>query len=256
MEEEIKYKWIVYITVNQINGKFYIGYHKTVNPYIWDHYIGRGIYSMAGAKYLKKRGGNCPFVNAVVKYGYENFKRTTLRIFDTEEEALKLEAELVTETLVKCKECYNATLGGKSNSWYLKQKRVYKFDLNGNFLQSYKSLQSAADACGLTRANITACIQGRQHQCGGFYWNYEKKFEYRPYEHERKICQYELSGKFIKVWDSIKEAKSALHTTAIGRAIKNKSSAAKFQWRYFEGNFSDITPYKITHYKYKDEDIV
>lgn len=254
--EEIKYKWIVYITVNKINGKFYIGYHKTVNPYVWDNYIGRGIYSMAGAKYLKKKGENCPFVNAVVKYGYENFKRTTLRIFDTEKEALKLEEELVTEVLVKSKECYNATIGGKSSSWFLQQKRIYKFDLNGNFLQSYKSIRIAADNCNIDQGNLVACLQGRQHTCEGFYWNYEKKFDYKPYEPEKKVCQYTLSGKFIKLWDSIKEAKLALQTTSINRAIKNKTSAAKFQWRYFEGNFNDITSYKITHYKYKDEDIV
>ena len=38
---EIKY--IVYITINRCNGKFYIGVHKT-NPDVFDGYIGNGIY--------------------------------------------------------------------------------------------------------------------------------------------------------------------------------------------------------------------
>lgn len=256
MKNELKYKWIVYITVNKINGKFYIGYHKTLDPQTWDHYIGCGIYSNAGAKYLKKKGKNCPFINAVVKYGYEKFKRTTLRVFDNESDALQMEKELVTETLLKSKECYNATIGGKACTWFILQKRVFKFDLNGNFLQSYKSIKLAADSCGLDQANLVACLQGRQHTCGGFYWNYEKKFEYNPYTAERKICQYDLSGNFIKVWDSIKEAKIAFQTTAINRAIKNKTSAAKFQWRYFTGSIENISPYKTVHYKCKDDDIV
>jgi hypothetical protein len=35
--------YIVYITINLCNGKFYIGVHRT-NPDIFDGYIGDGIY--------------------------------------------------------------------------------------------------------------------------------------------------------------------------------------------------------------------
>lgn len=80
-----------------------------------------------------------------------------------------MEKELVTETLLKSKECYNTTIGGKSSSWFLMQKRIFKFDLKGNFLRSYKSIKYAADSCGLDQANLVACLQGRQHTCGGFY---------------------------------------------------------------------------------------
>ncbi len=240
---KIKYKWIVYITINKINGKFYIGCHKVLDPKKWDGYIGHGIYSMSGAKYLKKNG-NWPFVNAVVKYGYDNFKRTTLKIFDDEKSALLFEETLVTEELIKSKECYNVTIGGKSSTWFLMQKRIYKFDLKGNFLQSYQSIKTAANSCNLDQANIIACLKGRQHTCGGFYWNYEKKFDYVAYNPEKKVCQYDLNGNLIKVWNSIQEAKIALNTTAICRAIKNKSTAAKYQWRYYNGSLENIDPYK------------
>ena len=36
-------KYIVYITINLCNGKFYIGVHRT-NPEVFDGYIGNGIY--------------------------------------------------------------------------------------------------------------------------------------------------------------------------------------------------------------------
>jgi hypothetical protein len=64
-------KYIVYITINQCNGKFYIGVHKT-NPEIFDGYIGGGITS---EKTVNK---DTAFHNAVKKYGYKNFKRTTI----------------------------------------------------------------------------------------------------------------------------------------------------------------------------------
>jgi hypothetical protein len=36
-------KYIFYITVNTVNGKFYFGVHHT-NPDVFDGYIGNGIY--------------------------------------------------------------------------------------------------------------------------------------------------------------------------------------------------------------------
>ena len=40
--------YIVYITINLCNGKFYIGVHRT-NPDIFDGYIGNGIYNLSTA---------------------------------------------------------------------------------------------------------------------------------------------------------------------------------------------------------------
>lgn len=38
-------KYIVYITINLCNGKFYIGVHKT-NPEVFDNYIGLGALNL------------------------------------------------------------------------------------------------------------------------------------------------------------------------------------------------------------------
>lgn len=259
----MKYKWIVYITINRCNGKFYFGVHKTINPDVFDGYIGHGVSSDSTAKYIQKIASQkkiqYPFVNAVVKYGYNNFKRSTIKVFDNENDAYQLEAIIVNEKLLKCKNCYNVALGGKL-TYNTIEKRVYKFDLNGNFLQSYKSISDAIVQNGLSTGNLVACLKGRQHTCGGFYWNYEKKFDYKPYEPEKKICQYTLSGKFIAMYDSIKEAKLAIGSTSISRAIKNHSMCKGYQWRYFTGSYDDIPPYKQkTKYDYrkkKDDEIV
>ena len=118
-------EYIVYITINQCNGKFYIGVHKT-NPNVFDGYIGDGIFRQNQAC------KNLAFHRAVRKYGYKNFKRTTIQIFPGTEEgkkqAFQLEAELVNETLLKSKNCYNETLGGSDNLEESK-KTVYMFDL-------------------------------------------------------------------------------------------------------------------------------
>ena len=86
----------VYETTNLVNGKKYIGVHTTFN--LEDGYLGSG-------KLIQL---------AIKKYGVENFKRRIIEQFETYEEALKREIELITDEIVKSKEYYNLTLGGKS----------------------------------------------------------------------------------------------------------------------------------------------
>lgn len=69
--------YTVYKTVNLINGKFYFGAHKTVNPN--DDYLGSGVY-------IKR---------AVAKYGKENFRKEVLFVYLDPESAFGKEDELI-----------------------------------------------------------------------------------------------------------------------------------------------------------------
>lgn len=88
----------VYIIINSINHKFYIGKHSTKN--LDDGYMGSGT--------VIKR--------AIKKYGIENFTKRILCFCDTQEEALKVEEFLVTPYLISREDCYNANIGGKGGS--------------------------------------------------------------------------------------------------------------------------------------------
>lgn len=101
--------YFTYQTKNLINGKTYIGVHKTKN--INDGYIGNGIYRQSCAIREAKRK-NIPFINAVVEYGYANFDRKVLSFFDSYEEALEEEKAIVNKDWVKCRENYNVSTGG------------------------------------------------------------------------------------------------------------------------------------------------
>ena len=164
-------KYIFYITVNSINGKFYFGVHRT-NPQVFDGYIGCGITRQSQATL------DIAFHRAVKKYGYDNFKRTTIKIFDTEEEAYEFEKLIVTPTLLKSKQCYNTTIGGGND---IQKKTVYQFDLNGNFIRSYKSARDAAMTVSpnnqdTIRASIKNCCLGTSYSSCGFFWSYYKEF--------------------------------------------------------------------------------
>jgi len=88
-KSETKEKHIIYRTTNRVNGKFYIGVHSTFD--YDDGYIGSGRAIKA----------------AIEKYGKDKFYRKILHVYDSREEALKKEAELVDETFIKNNNNYN-----------------------------------------------------------------------------------------------------------------------------------------------------
>ena len=93
--------YIIYKTVNLINGKYYIGKHQTEN--LNDGYLGSG-------KYLKKD---------IRKYGKVYFIKEVLFIFDNELEMNSKEKELVTESVVKDRKSYNLGVGGEGGPHFL-----------------------------------------------------------------------------------------------------------------------------------------
>ena len=86
--------YVIYQTTNLLNGKIYIGIHKTTDEN--DSYLGSGKQLMY----------------AVRKYGREHFKKEILFKYESLNEALDKEKELVTEEFVKRKDTYNISLGG------------------------------------------------------------------------------------------------------------------------------------------------
>jgi hypothetical protein len=111
-----------YQTKNLINGKTYIGVHSTND--LNDKYIGNGIVSNSSSYSQFRAGRYRPFVMAVKKYGYENFKLEILSFFDTLEEAYEEEAFLVDYKWVKSQDNYNVSLGGL---YAIKPCRLHEF---------------------------------------------------------------------------------------------------------------------------------
>jgi len=105
-----------YQLTNKVNGNFYYGVHKTDN--LEDNYMGSG-----------KR-----IQYALRKYGLENFKKEILEFFNTYEEALDFESEIVNEDLILDSSCYNLTLGGGNgfNEWFSKQSYHIKGRIEAN----------------------------------------------------------------------------------------------------------------------------
>lgn len=86
--------YCLYQITNLVNGKIYVGAHKTND--LEDGYLGSGKAIRA----------------AIQKYGKENFRKTILEITEDETQMYLREAEIVTELFVKRDDTYNLVPGG------------------------------------------------------------------------------------------------------------------------------------------------
>lgn len=242
MENNLKY--IVYCTTNIINNKIYIGVHETENPEIFDGYIGCGAYINRPSTYERCKSR---LHYAIKKYGVNNFKRQTLAIFDNEEDAYLLECSIVNEEFLKRTDVYNTALGGSNGSYILTCKKVCQYDLNGNFLQEYKSISAAAKTINRALISIQRAIKDKC-RCKNYYWTYEKydnldiskMKQYNGIE-TIPVFQYSSSGDYECCYDSINDAARLLCKSASNISVSIKlgtSYCGKYFSSVFSPNFS------------------
>jgi hypothetical protein len=86
---------LVYLTTNHINNKIYVGVHSTYN--LSYNYLGSGV----------------KLLQAIKKYGKENFSRQILYFCLSAEESYQWERHIVTSSFIKRRDVYNIKCGGE-----------------------------------------------------------------------------------------------------------------------------------------------
>lgn len=248
--------YIVYKTTNLINGKIYIGVHKMdINKP--DTYIGCGI-----CKKDQKKKINIGFPAAVHKYGYENFKREILFVFDCTEDgrqqAYAKEAELVTPEFVKLDTNYNLIPGGAAP--LARCETIAQYTLDGELIKIWPSITEAEQSLGMS--SISACVLGISKYAGNYQW---KKFtgnmeNIPPVEtRERTVYQFDLSGNLIKVWKhsqlaaeqfkNKKAARSAINQVCNGKRVSAYgyfwSYKRKFTYKPYKADIQAVAKYSL-----------
>lgn len=250
------FKYIVYQTTNIVNNKIYIGIHQTATL-DFDGYLGNGVYIN---KLSKLKNPKTLFQKAVKKYGASSFKRTTLKVCETLEDALDLERWLVDENFVKRPDTYNMILGGHeiqpTNS-----KSVYIYDKYGNFVKEFPSYQKASLFIYGTEkntGNISRAIKSGIF-CGDYQVNNIKVDFMKDYEsykdstysklinqfknkegieknfgNPKKVGQFDLDGNLITTYKSLGECKRAGFTNAQGVIEGTRKKCKGFIFKYID----------------------
>jgi len=142
--------YIIYKITNQIDGKFYIGSHKTSN--LEDTYMGSG-------KYLKY---------AQAKYGIENFTKEILFVYDNPRSMYEKEAEIVNEDFLATENTYNLKVGGYGGWDYINSNLTSEFTIQ----RAKKGYQASKESMAVYspvkeenvenwKANISKSLKGR-----------------------------------------------------------------------------------------------
>lgn len=128
--------YTVYLIINNLNSKKYIGVHKEQPDEDLYSYMGSGK----------------AITTAVKKYGVENFTKVILARFDTREPMVTMEEQLVTQDIVESKEYYNMRTGGDHGLLSEEQREKLSAALKGKPRRPLSEEH---------RANISAALKGK-----------------------------------------------------------------------------------------------
>jgi len=228
IENNLIKKYIVYLTTNLVNDKIYIGVHGTYTPYKFDSYLGDGVKINDKYTYMYAK---TPFEAAVKKYGPSNFKRKTVKVFDTLEDALDLERWLVDEEFIKRKDTYNIALGGGIPP--VVTKTTYQYSLNGDFVKEWPSITEAAVNYRCSSSSIGKAIFDRTPSLG-FLWT-DYKYDrldlnsFKIDENKTYTYLYDIEGNLINEFNSIVECAKFINedVSKVSKSIRGKFSVCK-----------------------------
>ena len=102
--------YLIYKITNKLNGKIYVGKHKTQDDF--DDYFGSGLL----------------LEYAVNKYGKENFVKEIIHRANSNQEMNEMEAKIVDEDFVARSDTYNLKLGGQGGFDYILENKLFVTD--------------------------------------------------------------------------------------------------------------------------------
>lgn len=183
---------------------------------------------------------------AIQKFGIDNFEPILIEQCDN---ALLNEREkywIKFYNTIVDKGGYNLTEGGDSNS--IRQRiKVYRYSLDGQYIDSFNSVADAGYLLNISAANIGTALHNKKHYAGGFLWSSIKVDCMPKYiSRNRPIIQLTKDGKYIQTFSSARQAalylnknhgEANIHNVAKGR----RKTAYGYQWQYKkEGEVSKV----------------
>ena len=130
----------------------------------------------------------------------------------------------------------------KENCMTNRYKKVYKYAIDGHFIDEYECAQEVENIYGTKAYLIKRCCDGETYVCDGFRWSYEKVDKLDDLKDTNyykgkmiPVVQLDTDWNFINEWESISVAGKNTHidSSSISRCCKEKQKlAGGFRWKY------------------------
>lgn len=212
--------FIIYTVKCKITGEIYVGATTdSIHQRKIDH------------QERAERGEKHPFAKAIATYGTEAFIWEQADTANSTDELACKEKDYIIKYNSKEKG-YNGDSGGGI------KKTVYQYSIeDGSLLNTYDSLQSAANAVNAYKNSIGNACVGQNKTCKGYWWsyNFSVPFSLEKDLRKKKVIQYSLSGKPLAVYESVSVASLAtgISRTCIARVCRGeRKHSGGFVWKY------------------------
>lgn len=242
----------VYGLINLINKKIYIGSTNNFSRRKREH-----LWMLSNNKHK-----NQFLQNAVNKTGLTNFRFIILENIKDDRNIYEVEQIYLDKYKSYNKKIgYNLCKFSNSIDNTKLKKKVYQYNLDGNFINVYNSLAEAAKELNCNYSTISLAAKGKNKTACGFLWSFNEetkesiknKIEKLKYNFNsdtyiktnktkiernqyKSVEQYDLKGNLINSFITIKEAseitgigKDAIYGFCNGKYKKGKSG---YIWKY------------------------
>lgn len=231
--------YTLYCHTNKLNGKKYFGITFRRPEERWGN---------NGCNYKGQR-----FYNAIQKYGWDNFDHEIIKTNLSKSEAENAEIEYISKYNTTNNNCgYNIATGGMITDEFT-IKSVDEYDLDGNFIQNWRSIIEASKYHNVDPSVIIDMCKGKTHRSRIINYIFRYKGEaFDKYDtsfifgRAKTVYQFTIDGNFVKEYPSASEAEYAINkknSCNIVRAACNNTLAYGYVWSYNKNFNFDIEKY-------------
>lgn len=120
-----------------------------------------------------------------------------------------------------------------------KQRAVLQYDLQGNFINEYKSVKNAKEVTKCS--HLDACCRGKRNSAGGFIWRYkdDKYFTRKKYKARKdrpwnkfNVYQYNEKMELINKYDSIYDLPSVFNKRMVKQSCRKHVQYKSYYFKY------------------------
>ena len=118
---------------------------------------------------------------------------------------------------------------------------VDKYNMEGTYIETFKTLSDAAKNVGASSGDISNCCKGKRQSTRGFRFAYNgeklKDLKQKNVKHLMKeVLQYSIDGELLNSFESITEASKHMGVlvSSVSKAIINNTKCKGFKWKFSE----------------------